>query len=182
MDDKRIIQLFFARSERAIAETAEKYGSLLFGVSYRILASAEDAEECVDDAYMRTWNAIPPTVPHSLSAYLCGIVRNLSFDRYRQNKRRTSFLISEITDELCSCVPDSSGDVASDIALRDALNDFLSSLGETQRIIFVKRYFFALSVREIARQTRESESNVKTVLSRLRVKLKQHLENRQITL
>lgn len=182
MDDKRIIQLFFARDERAISEVGAKYGRLLFGISYGILSSAEDSEECVDDAYLRAWNAIPPTVPRSLSAFLCRIVRNVSIDRYKHNKRRASLRILEITDELCECIPSSTSDPSSELALRDALNGFLETLTESGRRMFVKRYFFALSIEQIADELGESCSNVKTTLFRLRGKLKEYLKAEQIYL
>jgi RNA polymerase sigma-70 factor (ECF subfamily) len=183
VDDNKIIDLYFARDERAIKQTKAKYGKLLFGISYGILHSVPDAEECVDDTYMSAWGAIPPAKPTYFSAFLSKIVRNISFNRYNQNKRRTRNLVAEaVLDELAECIPAPAGEMAEDIAIRDCLNRFLSGLSSQNRIIFVKRYFFMRSIGEISDETGVSISAVKVALSRMRALLKERLEREDIYL
>ncbi len=183
MEDKRIIDLYFARNEEAIARTEEKYGKLLFSLSYGILNSEGDAEECVSDTYMRAWQLIPPTKPNYLSAFLAKITRNLSLTRYRENKKRRSILTTElIFDEMLECVSDSRADAVDDIALRDALNKFLSILDQKRRVIFMKRYFFMKSIKDISKDVGVSVANVKTILSRTRNMLRDYLEREGINL
>ena len=141
MDDNKIIELYFARDERAIEETRTSYGRLIYSVAYNILDSAPDSEECENDTYLRTWESIPPTRPSILSAYLSRISRNLALNRLRDEKRRRPLGTELVIDELAEAIPDTAGDITDDIALRDALNGFLESLGKTNRQIFVKRYF-----------------------------------------
>ena len=141
MDDNRIIDLYFKRDERAITQTRDKYGKLLNHISFTILHSYEDAEECENDTYMRAWCAMPPTRPSVLSAFLSKIARNLSINRYLQNKARYRTVSTDtVFEEIAECVPDVSAPISDDIALRDAINGFLSSLDTIQRQIFVKRY------------------------------------------
>lgn len=183
MDDRQIVQLYFDRSERAIFETREKYGRLLFSVAYNILSSEGDSEECVDDTYMRAWQVIPPSKPNFLSAFLSKITRNLALNRYRQNKRRIRSLGADlIFEEISECVPATQGDVANDIELRDALNSFVMTLGAQNRLIFLKRYFYMCSVKDIAREMSMSQSAVKVALMRTRNKLREHLERAGISL
>lgn len=177
MDDNKIIDLYFARSENAIKQTRLKYGNLLFSISNGILHSRGDAEECVDDTYMSAWSSIPPTRPTYFSAFLTKIVRNHSLNRYNQNKRRyKNYLPQHISDELIECVPDKSGDASEDIAIRDCLNRFLAEQSSQNRIIFVKRYFFMKSIGEISRETGVGISAVKVALSRMRGLLRERLE------
>ena len=181
MDDKRIIDLYFARSENAIKETDAKYGKLLFGVSYGILGSTPDAEECVDDTYMSAWKVIPPQRPNYFSAFLSKIVRNISINRYYKNKRRYQNLVSDaILEEISECVSAPIGDVAEDIVIRDCINKFLSELSTKSRVIFVKRYFFMRSISQIEEETGVKSSTVKVTLSRLRIMLRERLEREGI--
>lgn len=183
MEDSKIIELYFSRDEEAIAQTKEKYGKLLFGVSYGILHSMEDAEECVSDTYMRTWQSIPPAKPSYLSAFLSKIARNLSITKYRENKKRRNIILTEfIFEEMLECVPDNRCDAVDDIALRDALNGFLAGLDKNKRMIFVKRYFFMRSVKEIADEMGMKASTVKTTLSRTRVMLREYLEREGVNI
>lgn len=182
MTDEKIIALYFSRDESAITETADKYGRMLGSVSYGILSSLSDAEECVNETYLRTWNAVPPTVPHSLSSFLTRIVRNLSLDRYRKNKGLAEMGVTTLFDELSDAIPDGDGDPVDDFALREAINSFLSSLPKRERVIFVKRYFLAKEVVDVAREEGLSLSNVKIILYRSRLALKEKLEKESITL
>lgn len=183
MEDRQIIALYFQRSEDAIAMTESKYGRLLFSVAYNILYSEGDSEECVSDTYMRAWQTIPPTVPNRLSAFLAKITRNIALNRYRDGKRRGRNLTAElIFDEIAECVPDSSGDIAKDIELREALNGFMAALDSGHRLIFLKRYFYMCPVKDIAREMGMTVSAVKVSLSRTRTKLREHLEREGIRL
>ena len=183
MDDNRIIDLYFERNELAIDETRVKYGKLLHRVAYNILNDAEDSEECVDDTYMRAWNAMPPNRPRILSAFLAKITRNLSINRYLQNKSRRRYLASDtVFEEIADCIPDTQGPISDTIALRDAINGFLSTLEQTSRKIFVKRYFFMMSIKEISIEIRTSTSNVKVNLMRTREKFKTYLEKAGISI
>lgn len=132
---------------------------------------------------MSAWGAIPPAKPTYFSAFLSKIVRNISFNRYNQNKKRTRNLVAEaVLDELAECIPAPAGDTAEDIAIRDCLNRFLSGLSSQNRIIFVKRYFFMRSIGEISDETGVSISAVKVALSRMRALLKERLEREDIYL
>lgn len=183
MDDSRIIDLYFDREERAIDETRKKYGRLLNHVAFCILHSRADTEECVDDTYMKAWESMPPTRPSFLSAFLSKITRNLSINRYMQNKAMYKMLATEkVIEELSDCIPDTSGPISDDIILKDAINSFLASLGEIPRKIFVKRYFYMMSVKEISIDMRMSVSNVKVSLMRTREKFKTHLERSGISI
>jgi len=183
MDDNRIIDLYFKREERAIMETRTKYGKLLNHVAFSILHSQADSEECVDDAYMKAWQTMPPEKPSFLSAFLCKITRNLSINRYLQNKARHRMISTEtVFEEIADCVPDTSGPISDDIAIRDAINGFLDSLAELPRKIFVKRYFYMLSVKQISVEMKTSVSNVKVSLMRTREKLKAYLEKAGINI
>ena len=183
MDDNRIIDLYFSREERAIEETRAKYGKLLHHVAFCILHSAYDSEECVDDTYMKAWQVMPPERPSFLSAFLCKITRNLSINRYLQNKSKFKMLSTEkVFDEIAECVPDVTAPISDDIALKDAINAFLASLAEIPRKIFVKRYFYMMTVKEISLDMKTSVSNVKVSLMRTRDKFKTYLEKAGISL
>ncbi len=177
MDDARIIELYFERDEMAISETRNKYGRLLMHIANNILSSDADAEECVDDTYVRTWNAIPPERPTMLSAFLSKITRNLAINRYRKSKREKRMTDTEhVYEEIAECIPDNSGDLSDTLTVRNAINGFLSSIGTTPRKIFVKRYFYMCDIKKISHEMGISQVNVRVTLSRCRDKLKKHLE------
>ena len=183
MDDNRIIDLYFVRDERAIEHTDAKYGRLLRHVAYTILHSTPDSDECVNDTYMKAWGAMPPARPNVLSAFLSKITRNLSINRYLQNKARNRMMHTDLVfEEFAECVPDTAGPISDDIALKDAINGFLELLGESSRKIFVKRYFYMMSVREISIDMKTSVSNVKVSLMRTRGKFKDYLEKAGISI
>ena len=182
MDDVKLVQLYFERSEDAVNETAKQYGKLCYSVAYGILSSHEDAEECVNSAYMRTWESIPPQKPKNFSAYLCKIVRNLALDcldRLKSEKRGGKDIMAELSD----AIPDTTGDAESDaVAIRSALNGFLRRLPTRERKIFLGRYWYCQSIRSLAKAYGESEGNVKIVLHRTRLSLKAYLETEGIVL
>lgn len=179
MEDEKIIELYFQRSEDAIPETELKYGSRCRAVAYNILASREDSEECVNDTYLAVWNAIPPTVPLYLGAYIVGIARKLSLSllRYRCADRRGRGEYALCFDELSDCIAEKDSPEAH-IELQELaaeINRFLSTLSHDDRKIFLCRYWLMASMADIAKNMDCSESRIKSSLHRSRGKLKKHL-------
>ena len=184
VNDAEMIRLYQQRDEQALTETKKRYEALCMTVAYNILGNREDAEECVNDALMRLWQAIPPAEPVSLGAYLLTAVRNAARDRltYQKAQRRGSGLLAESIEELSDCLPsaDHPDRMIESIALRDALNRFLSALKPTPRMIFLRRYWLCLSVKEVAAETGCSVSRVNMSLLRTRKKLKDFLEKEEL--
>ena len=184
MDDKQIISLFFARSEQAITELSRKYGALCFRLANSILNDQQDAEECVNDVYLGAWNSIPPQSPDPLRAYICRIVRNHSLKKLRANtalKRGSQFEVS--LEELANCIPDNSLDEQLAVSeLSAQIDAFLSALPRDDRVMFVKRYWFSESLSEIAAAFAITENNVSVRLSRIRKKLHQYLDRKEVTI
>lgn len=184
MDDRQIVSLFFERSEQAIAELSEKYGDLCLKIAGNILNDPQDAEECVNDAYLGAWNSIPPQNPNPLRSYVCRIVRNISLKRLRANstvKRGSRFEVS--LSELENCIPDNSfEDHLSASELTAQINAFLSALNCDDRIMFIKRYWFSESLAEIADTFGITQHNVSVRLSRIRRKLHQYLNREEVTI
>ena len=169
MDDREIIVLFFARDERAIEACREKYGRLCHSIAYNILRSPEDAEECVNDTYLRAWWAIPPKKPDQLGAYLARICRNAALNTQEKShaqKRQGEVLLAE--GELELCLPDRMDESIDKILLSGLLGRFLGSLRPDSRRIFVLRYWYFYSVKEIAQRLSMGESRVKMSLMRTR--------------
>lgn len=185
MDDSKIIDLFFERSEKAIAELSNKYGSICMKVSMNVLNSRPDAEECVNDAYLGVWNAIPPHKPNPLLSFVCKIVRNISIDRYKRNgrqKRKGNYDLC--IEELGDCVS-SYANVEDDYAeteLSSHIDEFLDRLTEINRMIFVRRFWFMDSYEDIARVSGLKEGAIRTRLSRTRAELKKFLQKRGVTI
>ena len=175
MDDNMIVDLFWERNEDAITQTQEKYGKYCFSIAFNILKSDSDAEECVNDTYMNAWNSMPPNRPNVLSLFLGKITRNLSLNKYYHNRamKRTT-VIEEALDEVADFVSsDSDFDpVAEETVLKDVINRFLASLNKQNRIVFVRRYWYLSTVKEIANDCGLSENNVKVKLTRLRKSFK----------
>lgn len=182
MEDQLIIDLYFARDERAITETSGKYGRLLRSIAFGILKSMEDAEECESDTYLKAWNIIPPTRPTAFQAFLAKITRNLSLDRYDSlhAAKRGAGEVPLMIEELEECIPDESAsstdDESNDEELKRILDKFLETLPQDARKIFMRRYFFGDSVNEIADRLGFGKSKVKMTLSRTRDSLKVLLE------
>ena len=181
MDDKQIIRLFFERSEQAITELSQKYGDLCMKIARSFLNDHQDAEECVNDAYLGAWNSIPPQSPDPLRAYICRIVRNRSLKKLRTNsaiKRGSQFEVS--LSELEDCIPDNSMDEQLSISeLSAQINAFLAALPKDDRLMFVKRYWFSESISELADAFGITENNVSVRLSRIRGKLHQYLDHKE---
>jgi RNA polymerase sigma-70 factor (ECF subfamily) len=184
MEDKRIIELFFERSEKAIEESGKKYGGYISSVAFSILASNEDTEEVVNDTYLRAWNSIPPQKPNKLGAFLSTIARNLALDRYAsRRKERENIATEAVLDELADCLPDTGGLSAVDeIVLKNAVNSFLGSLTEQYRVVFMRRYWYMMPIAKIAKLSGLGEATVKTILHRTRKQFKEHLEKEGIVI
>ena len=182
MDDSTIVQMYWDRNEKAIAATSEKYGSYCLSIAGSILGNQEDAEECVSDAYLNAWNSIPPNRPERLSTYLGKIVRNLSFNLYKKNKagKRGFGQVAVVLDELSEVIADSKRpeEEWDCKVLSETINSFLSDLPAEKRKIFVCRYWYSDSVKEIAERFHMTENNVSVILNRLRTKLHSYLRER----
>lgn len=184
MEDSRIIELFFQRSEDAIRETDAKYGSYCFSIAHGILTNTEDANEAVNDAYMGLWIAIPPHRPNSLAAFLGKITRRISINRWQASRtaKRGGGETALALEELAACIP-SNADVERELEaaeLTALLNRFVRSLPETERRVFVLRYWYIDSISDIAKQFGFSQSKVKSMLFRVRNKLRKELEKEEI--
>ena len=186
MDEKQIIDLYWARSESAIAETQRKYGKFCFQIAYNILANRQDSEECVNDTYLQTWNAIPPKRPNRLAAFLGKITRNLALKKYEtySAKKRGGGQTVLALEELAECIPDPNTveRMVDDRVLTERLNGFLADLAPEARKIFLRRYWNLSSVKEIADAYGIGESKVKMSLMRTRGKLRSFLEQEGIDL
>lgn len=181
--EERLVELFFDRSENAVAELSNQYGGQCMTLASRLLRDPRDAEECVSDAYLAVWNTVPPNRPENLRAYLLRILRNLAVKRYRKNtaeKRNPRYEVS--LDELAEWIPDDCGGekAVESAELADALNGFLASLNTVNRVIFLRRYWFADSCAEIAARVGLREKNVTVRLTRLRKQLKTYLKDKGV--
>lgn len=186
MDDKRIIDLYWERSEAAIDEASKKYSRYCHYISFNILYDNEDAKECVNDTYLRAWNAMPPKRPQNLAAFLGKITRNLSLNRYKQRtaKKRGMGQFELVLTELEGCIS-SLGDVddiLDERLLIETINRFLATLPQLNRRIFVRRYWYMSPICEIAKEYNISESKAKSMLFRMRNQLKVKLEKEGILL
>ena len=180
MEDNEIIALYLRRDEDAIRKTAEKYGGRLYFLAHKIVRDRQTAEECENDTYLQAWNSIPPHEPKSyFYAFLARILRHIALNccRDRSRLKRSAFLC-ELSDELEQCIPapDDLSCRMEDLALRDAINGFLSTLNDKKRNIFLRRYWYLDSIADIAGRFSLSESSVKTTLFRCRNALRAYLE------
>lgn len=179
MDDQNIIALFFERSEQAVSELIAAHGPSVRKVAANILQNPLDVEECTNDTYLRVWNAIPPEKPKSLRAFVCSIARNAALTRYHSNtaqKRNSSYDVA--LDELEECVP-ALGSVETEMEARELsryINLFLGSLSYDDRFLFVRRYYYADAVSDIAASMHWKPHAVSVRLSRLREKLQHFLK------
>ncbi len=176
LTDEEIIALYFARDERAVTETARRYGDLCMRTARRMLDDRLDAEECVNDTYLKAWNAIPPQKPRVLGAFLCRILRNLAIDRIRARQRRGwGQNITVALEELEECIPlpDDEAD-----RLTALLNEFLNGLEEVDCALFMGRYWHAYSVRELAKGHGLTPNAVSIRLHKTREKLRAYLNER----
>lgn len=182
MEDSQIINLYFQRSERAIEESKIKYGGYLNQISYNILRDSRDTEEIVIDSFLGAWNSIPPTKPNSLKHYLSRITRNLSFNRLEYNLagKRNALLV-----ELDECIPDKASDIWNELEAKEigiVLNGFLSILDRKSCALFLARYYYSYTIKEIATNYNLSQRQVKYRLSKMRNELGQCFEKEDIVL
>lgn len=176
MEDEKIIELYWERDETAIRESEKKYGKYCYSVAYNILHSFEDSAECVNDTFCGAWNAIPPERPSKLQCFLARITRNIAIDRFRyDNAQKRSAEVETAIDEYWECIPNGDAPIADELALKQAINGFLASLDKRTRVIFMRRYWYSMSVKDIAYAMRLSESNVSVILHRTRSKFKEYL-------
>lgn len=179
-EDQEILLLYQHRDQQALKETEAQYGTLCRTVAHNILGSREDAEECVSDALLNAWNAIPPAKPRNFCAYLLRLVRNHAINRYHANRsaKRGDGHLPQALEELSECVP-SRDNVESELDRRAVLQSiirFLDQLPEQQRHLFVRRYWYASSVTELATDFGMTENHVSVTLSRIRKRLHAQLE------
>ena len=185
MEDKALIELYWAGDEAAITETASKYGKLCTYIAHNVLHSTEDCEECVNDSYLAVWNAIPTQRPERFSVFLSRITRNLALKRWEYlsaGKRNACAVLS--LEELGESV---SGRESVENALEArrieaAISAFLRKLPEEKRVVFLRRYWYFDTIAAICRDTGSSESRVKSMLYHTRRKLREHLEREGIEL
>ena len=177
--DAQIIDFYWNRDARAISASMNRYGAYCFTIANGILDNTQDAEECVNDTWLRAWNAIPPTRPNVLKVFFAKITRHLSFDKYKAEKalKRGGGNIQLVLDELAECIADES-DVEGQVdakELGEAINRFVASLSEREQKLFVRRYFFSEPIRMIADRYNMNENSVHVTLSRIRKRLRSHL-------
>lgn len=184
MDDIRIFDLFLQRDEEAIRQTEMKYGRLLISVADNILRSREDARECLNDTYLGAWEAIPPARPQVLSAYLCRIARNLALKKYEYiHAAKRNPIVAVSFDELEAVLADKETELAvedkySDDQLAECIRDFLATLDDSSRNVFIRRYWYFDSIKDIVHRYCISKSKVESILFRTRRKLRVWLDER----
>ena len=186
MDDKAIVELYFARDEQAITQTDRKYGGYCYSVANRILCSKEDSEETVIDAYWQVWNAIPPQCPKVLKLFLGKITRNLAFSRWRKMTagKRGGGETELVLEELAECIPGTEqiDDQLNAKELVRTIQTFLDTLPERDQAIFLRRYYYVEDVDAIADRYGIRRTNVNLILSRTRAKLKIYLKQEEYDL
>ncbi len=183
IDDEEIIDLFFERSEQGIQELDNKYGVACQNLSYNIVNNRQDAEECVNEAYLGAWNTIPPVRPNLLLSYILKIVRNISLKAYwRESATKRSGNYTVALEEIEDCTADLKN-VEEEIEVKELthiIEEFLDTLSLENRVIFMRRYWFADSYKEIAGLMGLSEKNISVRLTRIRKKMKQYLAEREV--
>lgn len=183
LDDRTIIQHYWDRDECAITETDEKYGSYCHKIAENILENSEDAKECVNDTYLKTWNSVPPEWPKIFPAFIGKIVRNTAFNYYTRihAQKRGGSITEVVLEELDECIPDKNAEfIQDDSELTGIINTFLESLSERNREIFVLRYWYNEKISYIAATMKVSENSVFSVLNRMRKKLRKILEEKGV--
>lgn len=186
MQEETLLDLYFARSETALEQTRQQYGTYCYAIAYRILAQPQDAEECENETYWKAWQAIPPTRPHSLKAFLGKITRNLALHRWERNHaaKRGGSTVDLALEELSECIP--AGNTVEQAVdartLQACLNRFLEQLPAETRSLFVRRYWYLDSISAIAKANGMGESKVKMTLFRTRKKLRTALETEGISI
>ena len=176
MEDEKIVALYFERDKYAIYQTEKKYGKYCHAIAYNILESHEDSDECVNDTLNSAWNTIPPEKPVKLQCFLARITRNIAIDRYRLNSAQKRGAEADIAiDEYWECVPNGEPSLENELAVKRAINGFLAGLDTRTRVIFMRRYWYSMRVKEISDGMCLSESYVSVILHRTRSKFKDYL-------
>lgn len=178
MEDSKIVDLFFERSEQAIIELSNKYGKAFMKTSMNIVRDIQDAEECVNDAYLGAWNTIPPNRPNPLFAYICRLVRNISINRYKYNnafRRKSNYGVC--LEELDYCLGSSVNidDSIEEAMLSSIINEFLEGQEEVNRMIFVRRFWYLDSYKDIAKASKLKEGTIRVRVLRIKSDLKSFL-------
>ena len=177
--DKLIISLFQERSEEALRQIEHHYGALCRKIAWNILHNDQDVEECKNDSYLTLWNQIPPEEPNPLKTYLCRIVRNTAIKKFRDAHAKKRWQNDIVCfEELTECIPAKS-DIIQQLETKELtkiIEQFLDNLDQKKRIMFVKRYWFCMSVKDIASEYGITERNASVILGRIRKKLKQYLQ------
>jgi len=183
LEDAKIIELYYARNESAIAETERKFGKMLFSIAMNVLSNPEDSEETVNDTYGKAWNSIPPQKPDFLGAWLGKITRNLSISRWRKNKAQKRSGIEIMLSELEDCVPsaENTEEESESGEITSAINRWLGTLEKEERIYFIRRYWYGDSVAELSARTNIPAKNLSSKMFRLRKSLKEFLEKEGIS-
>lgn len=186
LDDNKIVELYLSRDETAIKQTSENYRTRIRSLANNIVKDLQTAEECENDTYLEAWRTIPPHEPRTyLFAFLARITRHISLNICRdRNRLKRSAFICELSTEMEQCIPspDDTECRIDDIILKDAINNFLATLDEDKRNIFLRRYWFLDSIADISKRYAISESKVKTTLFRCRNQLREYLEKEGYTL
>lgn len=179
MNDEQIISLYFERNEAAVTESKQKYGAYCMKIAMNILHDELDSEECTNDTWFGAWRSIPPKRPEKLAAYFGKLTRNFAINRYKMKyaDRRAAGEFTISLDELDECVPDSADASAGAELIGESISGFLHTQKPLDRRAFVCRYFYGDSIRDIADRFGISESRVKSLLMRMRSRLKVHLED-----
>ena len=185
MEDREILALYCQRSEEAIRETDRKYNPYCSRIAMNILADREDTEECVSDTWLRAWNAIPPQRPSRLGVWLGKLTRNLALDRWREQsaEKRGGGEITAVFSELEECVS-GEGNVERELEERqtlEAVRRFLAALPREKRVLFLRRYYFGDSLKDLGRRTGRSQGQIKSALFRLRGQLREFLKEEGIS-
>ncbi len=179
MEDNQILALLFDRNEQGLKELDAKYGTRLKHLAMGILPE-EDALECVNDTYLAVWNSIPPKRPEYLFAYTAKICRNLALNRLEwKSAAKRNAVVVELSEELSQCIPDTSANME-DRELARLIGAFLKTLPETKRSLFLRRYWYGESVRELSKAFGYRESKVKSILFRLRNQLWKELKKEEL--
>ena len=185
MEDQEIIALFGSRSEQAIVELSHKYGEICKKISFNILNDVRDVEECLNDTWLGVWNSIPPNNPDSLTAYICRMIRNISLKKFRYNtaQKRNSYYDVSLS-ELEQCIPVKSKEIEKyteqDLSL--LIEQFLDSLDKPNRVMFMKRYWFAEPMPDIAKEFGISENHAAVKMLRIRNRMRKFLEREGVVL
>ena len=185
LEDAQIIQIYWDRDQEAISETDRKYGRYCAKIARSILADDGDTEECVNDTYYRTWDSIPPQRPLSFPPFLGKIVRNLALDRYRYNTaQKRNRHMDVLLSELENCLPAAGGaeEALEAGVVTEIINRYLDGLSRRKRILFVRRYWYSQSIRELAETFGMTEGQTKSALYRLRGGLREALEKEGVSL